>query len=151
MMYFGANEKDVLTLPHIAQRKHTFLGKIKEMSKTKELSSRNKIALELLHLILGHRYTISLLAGDTDNVWEDIELRINTYPFCTSCHISFMNKNDRSKNTLKPKTPFKWVLMVITPSTVPKILSTDTTFSNYILIVDAYYTILKLYSMEKIA
>ena len=35
--------------------------------------------------------------------------------------------------------------MDIIPSTEPKSLTSDTTFSNYILIVDAYYNILKLY------
>ena len=43
-VYFGAKEENVVTLPHSAQRKHAFLGEIKEMSKTKKLSSRNKIA-----------------------------------------------------------------------------------------------------------
>ena len=61
-----------VTLPHISQRKHAFLGGIKEISKTKKLPSRNIIALELLHQRLGHRSTISLLAGDTADVWEDI-------------------------------------------------------------------------------
>ena len=51
------------------------------MSKTNKLRARKKIALELLHHILGHRSTRSLLAGDTDNVWEDIELRIDPDPF----------------------------------------------------------------------
>ena len=69
-----------------------FGGGIKEMSKTKKLPSRKKIALEILHQRLGHRYTISLLAGDTANFWEDIELRIYPEPFCTSCQISSMNK-----------------------------------------------------------
>ena len=55
------------------------------MSKTKISPSRKKIALELLHQRLGHRSTRSLLAGDTANVWEDIELRIDPVPFCTSC------------------------------------------------------------------
>ena len=67
------------------------------MSKTKKLPDRKKIALELLHQRLGHRSTRSLLAGDTDNVWEGIELRIDPDPFCTSCQISSMNKKDRSK------------------------------------------------------
>ena len=40
--------------------------------------------------------------------------------------------------------------MDIVPSTAPKILTIDTTFSNYLLIVDAYSNIPKLYSMEKI-
>ena len=44
-------------------------GEIKEMAKTKKLPSREKIALELLHQKLGHRSTISLLAGDTANLW----------------------------------------------------------------------------------
>ena len=71
-IYFVAKEKNAVILPHRAQRKHMFLGEIKEMSKTNKLPSRKKIALELLHHILGHRSTRSFLAGDTDNVWEDI-------------------------------------------------------------------------------
>ena len=38
-------KKNVVTLPHSAQRKHAFLGKIKEMSKTKKVLSRKKITL----------------------------------------------------------------------------------------------------------
>ena len=40
--------------------------------------------------------------------------------------------------------------MDIIPSTTPKILTSDTTFSNYLLIVDAYSKIPKLYGMENI-
>ena len=40
--------------------------------------------------------------------------------------------------------------MDIIPSTAPKNLTSDTTFSNYLLIVDAYSKISKLYVMEKI-
>ena len=40
--------------------------------------------------------------------------------------------------------------MDIIPSTAPKILTSDITFSNYLLIVDAYSKIPKLYDMEKI-
>ena len=40
--------------------------------------------------------------------------------------------------------------MDIIPSTAPKILTSDTTFSNYILIFDAYSKIPKRYGMEKI-
>ena len=53
------------------------------MSKTKKLPSRRKITLELLHQGLGHMYTGSLLAGDTANIWEDIEIRIYPDPFST--------------------------------------------------------------------
>ena len=82
------------------------------MSKTKKLPSRKKISLKLLHQRLGHRSTRSLLAGNTANVWEDIELRIYPDPFCTSCQISSMNKKSRSKIPLKQKSPFKWVLWI---------------------------------------
>ena len=61
-----------------------------------------------------------------------------------------MNKKARSKIPLKPKAPFKWVFMDIIPSTTPKSLTSDTTFSNYLLIVYAYSKIPKLYGMEKI-
>ena len=116
MVYFGADKRNAVTLPHSAQRKHAFTGTINNMSKKNKLPARNKIALELLHQRLGHRSTRSLLAGDTANVWEDLELRIYPDPFCTSCQISSMNKKAGSKIPLKPKAPFKWVFMDIFPS-----------------------------------
>ena len=62
----------------------------------------------------------------------------------------FNEKKARCKIPLNPKAPFKWVFMDILPSTTPKILTSDKTFSNYLLIVDAYPKIPKLYGMEKI-
>ena len=110
-LYFLAKEKNEVTLPHSAQRKHEFSGEIQNMSKNKKIPPRKKIGLELIHQRLVHRSTRSLLAGDTDNVWGDIELKIYPDPLCTSCQISSMNKQARSKNPLKPKSPFKWVFM----------------------------------------
>ena len=92
-----------------------------------------------------------MLSGDTDNVWEDVELRIYPDPFFTSCQISAMNKKAWSKILLKPKATFKWVFIYIVPSTAPKSLTSDTTYSYYLLIVDSYSKIPKLYGMEKIA
>ena len=66
-----------------------------------------------MHHRLGHISTRSLIAGDTANVWEDAEVKIDPYPFCTSCKISSMNKKARSKLPLKPKAPssgFLWIL-----------------------------------------
>ena len=40
--------------------------------------------------------------------------------------------------------------MDIVPSTAPKSLTSDTTFSNYLLIFDAYSNTPKLYGMENI-
>ena len=108
------------------------------MSKTKKLPSRKNIAVELLHQRLGHISTRSLLAEDTANVWEDIELRIYPYPFFTSCQISSMKTNSKSKNLLNPKAPFKWGFMNIIPSTALKSLTSETFFSNCLSIFDAY-------------
>ena len=58
-----------------------------------------------------------------------------------------MNKKARSKFPLKPKAPLKWVLMDILPSTAPKSLTSDTTFSNYLLLGDSYPKIPNLYGM----
>ena len=55
--------------------------KIKNMSKKNKFPARKKIALELLHQRLRHRSTRLLLAGDTANVWEDVELGIDPDPF----------------------------------------------------------------------
>ena len=71
-------------------------------------------------------------------------------PFRTACQISSMNKKARSKIPLKSKAPFKWVFMDIIPSTAPESLTNDTTFSDYLLIVDAYSKIPKIYDMENI-
>ena len=111
---------------------------------------RKKIALELMHQRLGHRSTRSLIAGDNANVWEDEELKIDPDPFCTSCQMSSMNKKARSKIPLNLKAPFKWVFMDIIPSTASKRLTNDIIFSNYLLIVDAYSKIPKLYGMENV-
>ena len=61
-----------------------------------------------------------------------------------------MNKKAGSKIPLKPKAPFKWVFMDITPSTALRSLTSDTPFSNYLLIFDAYSKIPKHRGMEKI-
>ena len=110
MVYFGAKEDNAVTLPHIALRKHAFSGKIKDVSKKN--TARKKIALELLHQILGHRSTRSLMSRDTANVWEDVELRICPDPFYTSCKISSMNKKARCNIPLMQKSPFNWVLWI---------------------------------------
>ena len=65
------------------------------MSKSKKIAPRKKVALELLHHRLVHRSTRSLIDGDTANVWQFIEPRIDTDPFCTLCQIYSMNKKDR--------------------------------------------------------
>ena len=69
-VYFEAKENNAVTFPHSAQRKHAFLGEIKEMSKKKKSPARNKTDLELLHQRLGHRSNRLLLTVDTTNVWE---------------------------------------------------------------------------------
>ena len=61
-----------------------------------------------------------------------------------------MNKKARSNIPLNPKAPFKWAFMDIIPSTSPKSLTSDTTFSNYLFIVDAYSKIPKLYGVKNI-
>ena len=62
-----------------------------------------------------------------------------------------MTKNDRFKNTLNLKAPFKWVFMDIIPSTAPNVLAIGTNFSNNLLIAYAYSKIKKMYGMEKIS
>ena len=61
-----------------------------------------------------------------------------------------MNKKALSTIPLKPKAPFMWVLMDIVSSTAPTIFTSDTTFSNYLSIIDEYSKIPKLYGLEKI-
>ena len=51
---------------------------------------------------------------------------------------------------MKAKTPLKWVFMDIIPATSSKSLTKRHYFDNYLLIVDAYSNISKLYGMENI-
>ena len=90
------------------------------------------------------------MTGYTANVSQNIELRIDPDPFCTSCQISSMKKKARSKHPLNTKAPFKWVFMDIIPETAPIVLTSETIFSNYLIIVDAYSKIPKHYGMDKI-
>ena len=62
-----------------------------------------------------------------------------------------MNERARFKNPLNPKAPFKWVFMDIIPSKAPYVLTSDTTYYNYLLFVDAYSKIPKQYGTEKIS
>ena len=86
-VYFESKEDNAVTLPHSAVRKHAFMVKSMKSSKNnpKRNPKRRKIALELMYQRLGHRSTRSLIDGDTANVWEDAELKIDPDPFCTSC------------------------------------------------------------------
>ena len=74
------------------------LGEINKISKTKKILPRKKIALGLLDQRLGQISTKSLIDRNTDNVWKDIELRIDPDPFFTSCQTSSMNKRIDLKN-----------------------------------------------------
>ena len=60
------------------------------------------------------------------------------------------NKKPISKTPLSSKTPFKWVLKDIVIDISSKSFAQDTTFANYLLIVDAYSKIPRLYGMENI-
>ena len=51
---------------------------------------------------------------------------------------------------MKTKTPLKWVFMDIIPYISSKSLTKYTTFANYLLIVDDYLKLPKLYGMENI-
>ena len=127
----------MVTLLHSAQREHAFLGKIKQMSKSKKKAPRKKVSFELLHHRLGNISTKSLIDGCTANISNDIELRIYTDPFCISCQISSMKKRLDPKIHLT-KGNFQMGFMDIIPETTPIVLTSETKFSNDILVVDAY-------------
>ena len=91
-----------------------------------------------------------MMAGDNANFWRDIDLRVGPYPFFTSFHISKIKKKPRLNTHLNPKTSLKWVFIDIIPAIYSKSLTKDTTFYNYLLVVDAYSKLPKLYRMENI-
>ena len=112
------------------QIKHAYWVKTKENSISQNQIPLKKVSLELFHQILGLISKRLLLAGDTANVWQDIELRVDPDPFCKSCQIFTINKKPRSNTPLKSKTPFKWVFVDIIPYTSSTSLTKDTNFSN---------------------
>ena len=60
----------------------------------------------------------------------------------------FNEKKSRSKRLLKPKESFEWYFIDIIPETTPKHFTSETTFSNYLLIVDVYLNTPKIYGMD---
>ena len=53
-VYLGDKKENVVTMPHIAQRKHKFWGEIKHMYKTKRIALKKKVFFEILHQRLSH-------------------------------------------------------------------------------------------------
>ena len=47
-VYLGDKDKNMVTLSHIAQRKHAFLGKIKQIPKLKKIAPRKKVAFGII-------------------------------------------------------------------------------------------------------
>ena len=92
-----------------------------------------------------------MISGDNANILKNIELRIDPDPSCTSCHTSLINKKNGSKTASNSKALFKWVFMDIIPGTPPIVLTSETTFSNYLFIGDAWKKTPKLYVMEKLS
>ena len=78
-----------------------------------------------------------MIAGNNSNVCNDIELKIDPDPFCTPCLIFSMNKNSMSKTPLKPKAALNFVLWMLFQQQHQFFLTSDTTVSSYLLIVDA--------------
>ena len=78
-----------------------------------------------------------MMAVYTTIFCQDIELRIDPDTFCTSYQIYSMNKKARSKIYLSQGDLSNGFSDII-PATPPKYLTIKTTFSNYLLIVDAY-------------
>ena len=81
MVFFSDNEQNAVKSPHSAQQKNTFLVKTKENSKSQNQIPKEKVSLELFHQRLGHIFRRSKMAGDTENVWQDIDLRVYPDPF----------------------------------------------------------------------
>ena len=108
---------------------------------------KKKVSLELLHQILGHISTRSLLDLYNEIFWKGIEIRVYPEPLCTSCQIFIINEKDISKIPLNPKTYFKWVFMDTISAICSKSLTKDTTFDKYLLFVDAYSKFSKICGM----
>ena len=88
------------------------------------------------------------MAGDNRNFWQDIEIEIDADPFLRIMSDIFNEKKAGSKNPLKPKAPFKLVIMGIIPTTSAKILTSENNVSSYLLIVDRSSKIPKRSGME---
>ena len=71
-------------------------------------------------------------------------------PFCSTCKISAISKTARSKKPVDPSKPLEIVFMDIIPSPCKKGLTAASTFQNYLLVVDAYSRMPRLYGLEEL-
>ena len=122
--------------------------KKKENPKSQKQISKNKFDLELLHQILEHSYKHTLLAGYTTMFWHDIDLRIYPVPFCTSCHISTINKKFCIKDTYEAQYTFQIGVYGHHTRNNFQTFNKKTAYANYLSILDAYSSISGLYGIE---
>ena len=104
---FIDDEHNTVILTHSAPQKNAFLVKTTENEKSKKLIPKKRVYLELLHHRLGHRSTMSIMAGDLANIWQDFEFRVEPDPFCTSFQISRINKKVYIKYTSESQSKFQ--------------------------------------------
>ena len=100
---FRDNKQNAVTLPQSAQRKHSFLVKMKGKSKSQKKIPKKKFSLELLHQRLVQRSTRSPLAVGNSNSWKEINLRVDPGPLWTSCQISTINKSLNQRHLWSPR------------------------------------------------
>ena len=145
-LYFGDENTNTIMLAHRTERDRALPMRIRER---KRKQTRSQVSLEHLHQCLGHRATRSLLAADAAGLWEDVEIRMDPDPFCTSCKVATITKKSRSKQPLDPVGPLKWVFMDIIPSPHSKSIDKEACFANYLLVVDAYSRVPRLFGLEE--
>ena len=77
------------------------------------------------------------MSGDTANVWQDMEPRMDPDSFCTLCQISSIKKG-YIQEYIETKRTFQMGLWILFQKQHQKGLTSETTLSNHLLIVGAY-------------
>ena len=114
----------------------------------KRTTPRTQVSLDLLHTRLGHRSKRSLLAADTADMWKNVEVKLSPDLFCTSCKIATITKRNQSKVPIGVEKPLATVFMDIIPAPHKSSFDPDCDFSHYLLIVDTYSRIPRLYGLN---
>ena len=122
MVLFSDKKQNVVTLRHSIQRKIYIFGTNEGKFIITKANSLKESFLGVIPSEIKHRSTRLLLVGYASNVCQEIELRLDPDPYCSSCQTSTINKMLYQRHLWNPRhlsngcsyTSYQTVLLLIT-------------------------------------
>ena len=113
-------------------------------------TKKNNIPVELLYKRTGFRNIKTLLSANQENLWQDVNIIINNDIISdTNHHIATIHKKNRNMSRIKNPNlkPGQILYLDIIKNTSSTSITPSTSFSYFLLAVDAYSCLPKLHDL----